>query len=268
MSGLATREGRLQGKVAAITGAAAGIGRATGILFAEEGARLGIADVDSRSGEETANQIRATGVQAFFHKADVTSGRDVERFIRRIIQNFGRIDILVNNAGIAGPSGLLSELRERDWDRVLAVNLKGVYLCSKPVIPYMLRQNAGSIVNVASELGLVGSQSRPAYSASKGGVIALTRSMALQLAPHGIRVNCICPGATDTKLLREFIGGAREREAIRSSQKKADEILEEIPLRRLGKPEEIAHAALYLASDESSFVTGSALVVDGGSTAQ
>lgn len=249
---------RLAGKATAVTGAGAGIGRAVAELFAEQGAKVGIADLDARGGKETLSLVERKGAQGFFSRTNVASHRDAERFIRETVRRFGRIDVLVNNAGIAGPPGLLSNLAEKEWDRVIGVNLKGVYLCSKHVVPYMTNQRSGVIVNIASELGLVGSESRPAYSASKGGVIALTKSTALQLAPYGIRVNCVCPGATDTKLLREFT----------TQPGRAKEVVDEIPLHRLGTPKEIAYAVLYLASDESSFVTGTALVVDGGSTAQ
>jgi len=251
---------RLRDKVAIVTGAGSGIGRATANLFAKEGAKVVVADIESSLGKETVEEIsenRGTAVQAM---VDVSKADEVRAMIKTCITSFGKLDVLFNNAGIEGPGGLLWKMKEDDWNRVMDVNLKSVFLGCKYAIPHMKRTK-GSIINTASELGLVGSTSRPAYSASKGGIIALTRSLALQCAPYGIRVNCICPGATETPLLVRFVG---EKQRERGLQK----VTQEIPLRRLGKPIDIAYAALYLASEESSFVTGSVLVVDGGSTAQ
>jgi len=249
---------RLGDKVAIVTGAGSGIGRATANLFAKEGARVVVADIESNLGKETVEGISKNGGTAVQVVADVSKADEVRAMIKACITSFGKLDVLFNNAGIEGPGGLLWEMKEDDWNRVIDVNLKSVFLGCKYAIPYMKRTK-GSIVNTASELGLVGSTSRPAYSASKGGIIALTRSLALQCAPYGIRVNCICPGATETPLLVRFVG---------EKERRLREVEREIPLRRLGKPIDIAYAALYLASEESSFVTGSVLVVDGGSTAQ
>ena len=251
---------RLENKVAIVTGAGSGIGHATANLFAKEGAKVVVADIESSLGKETVEEISKNGGTAVQAVADVSKADEVRAMIKTCIANFGKLDILFNNAGIEGPRGLLWKMKEDDWNRVIDVNLKSVFLGCKYAIPHMKRTK-GSIINTASELGLVGSTSHPAYSASKGGIIALTRSLALQCAPYGIRVNCICPGATETPLLVRFVGEKQRERELRK-------VTQEIPLRRLGKPIDIAYAALYLASEESSFVTGSILVVDGGSTAQ
>jgi len=251
---------RLGGKVAIVTGAGSGIGRATANLFAKEGAKVVVADIESSLGKETVEEISKNGGTAVQAVADVSKADEVRAMIKTCITSFGKLDVLFNNAGIEGPGGLLWKMKEDDWNRVIDVNLKSVFLGCKYAIPHM-KKTKGSIINTASELGLVGSTSRPAYSASKGGIIALTRSLALQCAPYGIRVNCICPGATETPLLVRFVGEKQRERRLRK-------VTQEIPLRRLGKPMDIAYAALYLASEESSFVTGSILVVDGGSTAQ
>jgi len=251
---------RLAGKVAIVTGAGSGIGRATANLFAEEGAKVVVADVESSSGRETVEEISKNGGTAVQAVVDVSKAYEVRALIKTCMINFGKLDVLFNNAGIEGPEGSLWKMKENDWNRVIDVNLKSVFLGCKYAIPQM-KKTKGSIINTASELGLVGSTTRPAYSASKGGIIALTRSLALQCAPYGIRVNCICPGATETPLLIRFLGEKQR-------QRKLREVTREIPLRRLGKPIDVAYAVLYLASEESSFVTGSVLVVDGGATAQ
>jgi NAD(P)-dependent dehydrogenase (short-subunit alcohol dehydrogenase family) len=251
---------RLGGKVAIVTGAGSGIGCATANLFAKEGARVVVADIESSLGRETVEEISKNGGTAVQVVADVSNAEEVRAMIKTCIISFGKLDVLFNNAGIEGPRGSFWKMKEDDWSHVIDVNLKGVFLGCKYAIPHLMKTK-GSIINTASELGLVGSTSRPAYSASKGGIIALTRSLALQCAPYGIRVNCICPGATETPLLVRFIGEKHKKRGLM-------ELAREIPLRRLGKPMDIAYAALYLASEESSFVTGSILVVDGGSTAQ
>ncbi|MBS7249503.1 MAG: SDR family oxidoreductase [Candidatus Freyarchaeota archaeon] len=251
---------RLKGKVAIVTGAGSGIGEATAKLFAEEGAKVVVADIEPNLGRKVVKQISNKGGTAVQVVVDVSKAYEVKGMIDKCISTFGKLDVLFNNAGIEGPEGPLWENEEEDWNRVIDVNLKSIFLCCKYAIPHMM-STGGSIINTASELGLVGTTSHPAYSASKGGVIALTRSLALQCAPYGIRVNCICPGATETPLLRRWIGEKQKNE-------RTQEVIKEIPLGRLGKPVEIAYAVLYLASDESSFTTGSIMVIDGGSTAQ
>jgi NAD(P)-dependent dehydrogenase (short-subunit alcohol dehydrogenase family) len=251
---------QLSRKVAVITGAASGIGRATALLFADEGASVALADVNAVAGQRVACEITDAGGRAFFELVDVTRAQDCQRLIERAIRDFGRIDVLFNNAGIIRRSTVV-ELSENDWDRVMAVNVKSMYLLSREVIPHMQKAGGGIIVNTASGWGLAGGAKAAVYCASKGAVVLLTKAMAIDHGPQNIRVNCICPGDTDTGMLREEAQqlGEQNRRFLAESAKR--------PLGRVGTPEEIAQAALYLASDASSFVTGTALVVDGGGLA-
>jgi NAD(P)-dependent dehydrogenase (short-subunit alcohol dehydrogenase family) len=251
---------QLTGKVALITGGASGIGRATAELFAAEGAAVVIADVNSEAGMAVADKIVASGGKAGFESADVTRAADCRRIVERTIHDFGRIDILFNNAGIMRRATVL-ELKEEDWDRVMAVNVKSIYLLSREVVPHMHKSGGGSIINTASGWGLSGGPKAAVYCASKGAVVLLTKAMAVDHGPQNIRVNCICPGDTDTAMLRGEAKqvGADEANFMADAAKR--------PLGRVGRPEEIARATLYLASDASSFVTGTALVVDGGGLA-
>lgn len=252
---------RLAGKVAIITGAGAGIGRATALLFAKEGAKVVVADYDSEAGAETVNIIRREGGEATFVQVDVSKASDAERMARTTVETYGKLDILVNNAGIYMQADAV-KTTEEDWDRILDVNLKGAFLCAKYCIPEMIRRGGGSIVNIGSEAGLVGIKNQVAYNVSKSGIIALTRSMAIDFAAHHIRVNCVCPGTTETPLVRAALEKAPDPAAARRA-------LEEVrPANRLGRPEEIAAGILYLASDESLYATGSILSIDGGYTAQ
>jgi NAD(P)-dependent dehydrogenase (short-subunit alcohol dehydrogenase family) len=247
-------------KVALITGAASGIGRATAHLFAREGAALVLADVKADAGQRVADDIAQSGGRAFFEGIDVTQAADCERLVERALREFGRIDILFNNAGIIRRATVL-DLSEEDWDRVMAVNVKSIYLLSRTVIPHMQKAGGGTIINTASGWGLTGGAKAAVYCASKGAVVLLTKAMAIDHGPHNIRVNCICPGDTDTGMLREEarqLGEENSRFLAEAANR---------PLGRVGTPEEIAQAALYLASDASSFVTGTALVVDGGGLA-
>lgn len=250
----------LHNKVALITGAASGIGRATALLFAREGASVAVADRDPGKGEAVVHEITSAGGRAIFELADVTLAADCQRIVQRTLHAFGTIDILFNNAGIIRRATVV-DLNEHDWDRVMAVNVKSIYLMSKQVIPIMEKAGGGSIINTASGWGLAGGSKAAVYCASKGAVVLLTKAMAIDHGPQKIRVNCICPGDTDTAMLRT------EAQQLGES---ADGFLKEAahrPLGRVGKPEEIAQAAVYLASDASSFVTGTALVVDGGGLA-
>lgn len=248
---------KLKNKVAIITGASSGIGRAIAELFALEGAMIVVADLDEMGGIETADIIREKGGYALYVKTDVSRAREVANMVGQVMEKHGRIDILVNNAGIEGKSALTADYPEDDWDRVLTINLKSVYLCSKYVIPEMFKNGQGVIVNLSSIAGLVAFAKSPAYAASKAGVIALTRAIAIEYAPNNIRANCICPGMIRTPMLERSTKGSLDAER---------KLIREEPMGRIGKPEEIAKAALYLASDDSSYVTGSALVVDGGWT--
>ena len=248
---------RLKDKVAIITGGGSGIGRATCLLFAREGAKVVVADYIAEGGNETVRQISAAGGQAVFVQADVSKSADVRNMIGAAVRNYGRVDILFNNAGIEGPSTKLANLKEEDWDRVIAIDLTSVYLGMKYVIPEMIKQGGGVILSTASVAGLVGFQGSGAYAAAKAGVINLSRLAALEYADKNIRVNCICPGVIETPMVERVMGG-RPRERIVRSE----------PIGRLGRPEDIANAALFLASDESSFATGAPFIIDGGYVAR
>jgi NAD(P)-dependent dehydrogenase (short-subunit alcohol dehydrogenase family) len=250
---------RLKDKVAVITGAGSGIGRAIALLFAEEGAKVSIFDINSKDGLETEALIKKRDKEAMFIKVDVSKEEEVKKAFKSVIEKYKKLDILCNNAGISYSSPLINT-DEKDWDRVLNINLKGVFLCSKHAIPELIK-TSGSIINISSIAGIIGLANETAYCASKGGVISLTKAMALELAPYKIRVNCICPGSTLTPMFENILKSTGDYEKALKAN------IERIPLKRIGKPEDIAYAALYLASEESSYVTGSVLVVDGGWTA-
>lgn len=250
---------RLVGKIALITGAAGGMGRAAAGLFASEGAKVVIADVAVNAGEEAAREIRAAGGEAVFVRADVSSAADAEAMVRFAVERFGGLNVLYNNAGIFHPDdGGTIETAETIWDRVIDINLKGVWLACRYGIPGLLRSGGGSIINVASFVALVGAATpQIAYTASKGGVLAMTREIAVEYARRGIRANALCPGPIETPMLAELLSDPQRR-ARR---------LVHIPIGRFGQAEEVARAALWLASDESSLMTGATVVVDGGITA-
>ena len=255
---------RLDNKVALITGGGSGVGRATAILFASEGARVAVADMNEARAQETVEQIKAASGEAVALGGNVTESRDAERMVHAAVERHGSLDVLVNSAGVAtrnalGPDASPEEL----WDKVIDVNLKGTYLVSWHAVPEMKRVGGGSIVNLSSIMGLVGYNvgfggGFSPYPPSKGGVIQLTKNLAIDCAADKIRVNCICPGYLRTPLTEPLTGDPEVLKALESKH----------PMGRLGLPEEIAYAALFLASDESSFVTGSSLAVDGGYTAQ
>jgi 3alpha(or 20beta)-hydroxysteroid dehydrogenase len=252
--------GRLAGKVALVTGAASGIGAATSRLFAREGAAVVVADIQAEAGETVAAEIGAAGGQAAFQRLDVSRESDWAEAVGLVLARHGRLDVLVNNAGRAGPPArpLVEKTEEADWNLVMAVNATGVLLGMKHAIPAMRRNGGGSIVNVVSIYAIVGSASGTSYHASKGAARALTRSAAIQYAKEGIRVNGVFPGYVETAMTREH----HARPGVREGR------IAETPLGRLAQPEEIAPGILYLASDESSFVTGTELVIDGGMTAR
>ncbi len=252
---------RLANKVAIITGAGAGIGRATALLFAREGAKVVVVDCDRNAGEETIALIAKEGRDATFVPVDVSKAADVQRMVKTTLDRYDTLDILVNNAGIY-TQGDVVQTTEEDWHRILGVNLTGVFLCSKYCAPAMIESGGGAIVNIASEAGIVGIKNQVAYNVSKSGVIALTKSMALDFAPHNVRVNCLCPGRTLTPLVEQVIAEAEDPESTRRA------LEEDRPVNRMGKPEEIAAGILFLASDESTYATGSVLAIDGGYTAQ
>jgi NAD(P)-dependent dehydrogenase (short-subunit alcohol dehydrogenase family) len=251
---------RLQAKTALITGGASGIGRATAVLFAREGATIAIADLNKTGGNSLVEEIRSSGGRALFTPVDVSRAADCHRMVEHTVHEFGTIHILFNNAGIIRRA-TVTELSEADWDGVMDVNVKSMFLMSREVIPGMAKAGGGSIINMASGWGLSGGPKAAVYCASKGAVVLLTKAMAVDHGPQNIRVNCICPGDTDTAMLRSEAQQLSEREEhfLAESSRR--------PLGRLGKPDEIAQAALYLASDAASFVTGAALVVDGGGLA-
>jgi NAD(P)-dependent dehydrogenase (short-subunit alcohol dehydrogenase family) len=245
----------LAGKVALVTGGSAGIGQATALAFAAHGAHVVVADILDEPGEETVRRIQELGGEAIYVHADVSSAHDVERMIGMTIEAFDRVDFAFNNAGIEGESAPTAESTEENWDRVLDVNLKGVWLCMRYEIPHMVRQGGGAIVNCSSVAGLVGFTGIPAYTASKHGIVGLTKSAALEYATQGVRVNAVCPGVIRTAMVeRSSRGDPAVLEQLTSME----------PMERMGTSEEVAAAVLWLCSDEASFVTGQALAVDGG----
>jgi NAD(P)-dependent dehydrogenase (short-subunit alcohol dehydrogenase family) len=252
---------RLKNKIVVITGAGSGQGRSASLLFCAEGASVVGSDWNAELGDQTARMVKERGGESIFVRADVSNSADVKNLIDAALKKYGRIDVLYNNAGVGFSSELsmadILETPEEDWDRVIAINLKSMYLTCKYAIPSMVQNGGGSIINTASIAAMIGSEAAHAYTASKGGMIALSRALAVEFGPKNIRVNCIAPGAIDTPMIAPVVDPLKKsgREFMQS------------PIRRLGKPEDIAYCALYLASDESSFVTGATFVVDGGFTA-
>jgi NAD(P)-dependent dehydrogenase (short-subunit alcohol dehydrogenase family) len=245
----------LDGRVALITGAGSGIGRATALVFAREGARLALSDIAAEGGEETLRMVREAGAEAIFVRTDVSKLAEVEALAAKVVATWGRMDCAFNNAGVDGKMAKLAECTEETWNRTLAVNLSGVFFCMKAEIPQMLRQGGGAIVNTASVAGLTGSPGLPAYVASKHGVVGLTRAAALEYGREKIRVNCVCPGPIRTPMLGRLLTGRPEMEHRFASAE---------PLKRLGEPSEIAEAVAWLCSESASYVTGHAMPVDGG----
>lgn len=251
---------KLKDRVAIVTGAAMGIGKGIAQVFAREGAKVAVSDINREAGERTVAEIRRQGGDALFVPVDVADEAQVKAMVETVVKHYGAIHILVNNAGIGVYKSVL-ETSSEEWDRCLGVNLKGVFLCSKYAIPYMQRAGGGVIINIASVHAVATVARTAPYAASKGGVVALTRNMAIDYAKDNIRVNAICPGWIYTPLIEGIFQASGDPEGMRKR------ITERQLLGRLGTPEDIGYAALYLASDEASFVTGTALFVDGGLTA-
>jgi 2-keto-3-deoxy-L-fuconate dehydrogenase len=251
--------GRLAGKVVVITGGSSGIGEATARRFAQEGASVAITSTDTDAGVRVADAIREGGGRARFHHADVRDSARVAELIREVEAEAGRIDVLYGNAGVLA-GGTVESTSEEAWNEVIGVNLTGQFLLAKHGVPALARAGGGSLLFTASELGLVGASETVAYCAAKGGLINMMRALAIDCAPQGIRVNCVAPGPVRTRLLEGFFAQAPDPEALAERQRGP------ILLKRFAEPDEIARAALFLASDDSSYITGSVLVVDGGAT--
>jgi len=250
---------RLKDKVAIITGAGSGLGRAAALLFAREGAKIVVAANRDKDGEETVKLIIESGGDAIFTQVDVTRAADLQNAVKSAIGKYGKLDIMLNNAGTPGPGKLIADITEEEWNRVLAVNLTGVFLGTKYAIPEMLKGGGGVIINVSSVAGVSPRRYTAAYSAAKAGVIQLTKVTALEYARKNIRVNCILPGPIDTPFFTKVAGGDADKIAAFK-----EKVLNEVPLGRFAQPEEIAQVALFLASDEASYITGAAFAADGG----
>jgi len=253
--------GILDGKVALITGAGSGIGRATAKIFAREGARLIIADLDEAGGRETLSAIKDSGAEGLFVTADIAQPDTAESLVAKAVATYGRLDCAFNNAGIEGAGALTHKCTMENWNRVIAINLTGVWLCMKAEIAQMLQQGGGAIVNTSSLAGLAGSKGGPAYVASKHGVVGLTKTAALEYGRHGIRVNAVCPGPIRTPMMQRIM-------AMSGNEGAEERFIKGEPLRRFGDPAEIGEAVAWLCSDRASYVTGIPMPVDGGAIAQ
>jgi len=243
---------RFEGKVVVVTGGGSGMGKTTCKKFAEEGAKVAIVDIDMKRAEKTKEEIETEGREAIAIKCDVSNAMDVKKMVEQVLNKYGKIDILVNCVGILGQVGPVWETSEENWDKVMSVNLKGMFLVCKEVVPHMIQRKEGKIINISSVAGKDPNPNMVAYDASKAGVIGFTRALALEVAPYNINVNCVVPGITQTPFLGEM------------SEEEKEKLASKVPLGRLAKPEEIAEVILFLASEKASFVTGAAWNVTGG----
>jgi NAD(P)-dependent dehydrogenase (short-subunit alcohol dehydrogenase family) len=257
---LPNSNGNFTDKVAFVTGAASGIGREAALAFAREGAKVVAADISEQGNQETVHLIEKLGGQAIAVKCDVTRSEDIKAALDKTVEAFGWLDFAFNNAGIEPRNPApTAEYEEEEWNRIIDINLRGVFLCMKHEIPLILKQGGGAIVNTSSGAGIIGIKGSPAYTAAKHGVIGLTKAAALDYAAQNIRVNAVCPGYIDTPMMGRFTGGTDEGRA---------QVIAEEPIGRMGKPEEIAAAVVWLCSDAAAFMVGHAMVIDGGQTVQ
>jgi NAD(P)-dependent dehydrogenase (short-subunit alcohol dehydrogenase family) len=253
-----SEKGSFAGKVAFVTGAANGIGRAAALAFAREGAGVVVADVSEQGNRETARMVEEAGGRALAVRCDVSRAEDVKAALDKAVDAFGRLDYAFNNAGVEQPITATADLTEEEWDRIVGINLRGVFLCMKHEIPLMLRQGGGAIVNTSSGAGVKGFAGQAAYCAAKYGIVGLSKAAALDYAKSNIRINAVCPGIIETPMMDRFSGGTPEGRA---------RVIAQEPIGRMGKPEEIAAAVIWLCSDAAAFVVGHAMVIDGGQTA-